>query len=167
MIGIELRWLGWDMDITSRCARSKGLLNRNYYPSWSYLSQSDSEQWNEMRGREEWVWGGGEWGDGRCCCWWLLVFCIVPLFIILCVCALWNWFFLFVWRLCVEGLYYRFRDIVFILVLVIMRYFLVVDLVSFEACGGYRSFNMPSEFGLSCRILFASFVLSNIGSCGH
>ena len=79
MIGIELGWLGWDMDITSRCARSKGLLNRNSYCSWSHLSQSDSEHWNEMRGREKWVWGGVEWGGGRCCCWWLFVFCIVPL----------------------------------------------------------------------------------------
>ena len=49
----------------------------------------------------------------------------------------------------------------------ILRYFLVMDLVSFEACGGYRSFNVPSVFRLSCRIHFASFVFTSIGSCGH
>ena len=36
MIGFELRWLGWDMDITDHCARSKGNLNRNPYCSCSH-----------------------------------------------------------------------------------------------------------------------------------
>ena len=75
----ELRWERSYLVVNDNRARSKGNLNRNSYCSWSHLSQSDSKQWNEMRGREEWVWGGGEWGGGRCCCWWLLVFCIVPL----------------------------------------------------------------------------------------
>ena len=168
MIGIELGWLGWDMGITNRCARSKGNLNRNPYCSCSHSTPIPS--WTMKRNERDGGMGLGWRWVGRWEMMLLMITCVLycaVVFIILCVCALWNWFFLFVWRLCVEGLRYRFRDIVFILVLVIMRYFLMMDLVSFEACGGYRSFNVPSVFRLSCRIHFASFVLSNVGSCGH
>ena len=53
MIGFELRWLGWDMDITDHCARSKGNLNRNPYCSCSHsipipiptMKRNERERW--------------------------------------------------------------------------------------------------------------------------
>ena len=78
MIGFELRWLGWDMDITDHCARSKGNLNRNPYCSWSHSIPFSTMKRNESKGEM------GLWValSGICDCWlWLLWLCR-------CVCSL-------------------------------------------------------------------------------
>ena len=56
MIGFELRWLGWDMDVIDHCTRSKGNLNRNPYCSCSH--SIPIPLWTMKRNeRERWVCG--------------------------------------------------------------------------------------------------------------
>ena len=56
-IGIELRWLGWDVDFSDHCARSIGNLNRNPYCSCSHSTPIPS--WTMNRNERE-----GEMGCG-------------------------------------------------------------------------------------------------------
>ena len=57
MIGFELRWLGWDMDIIDHCTRGKGNLNRNPYCSCSHSTPIPF--WTMKRNERE-----GEMGCG-------------------------------------------------------------------------------------------------------
>ena len=66
MIGIELRWLGWDINVIDNCARSIGNLNRDPYCSCSHSTPIPFQTMKRNEREGEMVVGGGEWGGGRC-----------------------------------------------------------------------------------------------------
>ena len=57
MMEIELRWLGWGVDVTDHCARRRGNLNCNPYCSWSYSTPFPF--WTMKRNEKEGVMGCG------------------------------------------------------------------------------------------------------------